>query len=68
EQVRRAFRTVDAEGAGFIQITSLREVLVILDILEKVGEDNVLRLATHLEEDGSGIIIWDKFWATVSRL
>jgi hypothetical protein len=33
-----------------------------------VGEDNVLRLATHLEEDGSGIIIWDKFWATVSRL
>ena len=77
-RVRRSWRTVDGEGGGFITITSLREVLagLLMDpndngtatLLDKVKEENVLRFATHLEEDDSGIIIWDKFWKSVSRL
>ena len=68
ERVRRGFRVVDVEESGFIQMTSLLEVLTVLDLEEKVGVEGVQRLAQFLEEDGSGIIIWDGFWKTISRL
>ncbi|GMI10634.1 hypothetical protein TrVE_jg2278 [Triparma verrucosa] len=68
ERCRRAFKTVDGDGDGFIQMTSLREVLVLLDLMEKVTEEGLPRLADSLEEAGCGIILWDGFWKATSRL
>ena len=67
ERCRRAFRKVDNEGAGFIQMTSLSEVLELLDLTQKVGE-GLPSLAQDLEECDVGIILWEKFWKKISRL
>ncbi|GMI08853.1 hypothetical protein TrRE_jg11205 [Triparma retinervis] len=68
EQCRRAFRVIDGDGAGFIQMTSLRELLALLGLAEAVGDADLTRLANELEECDAGIILWDKFWRKVSRL
>ena len=68
EKCRRAFKVVDADENGFIQMTSLSDVLLLLDLMDKVGEAGLPRLANHLEESGCGIILWDAFWKACSRL
>jgi len=67
EQCRRAFRVIDGDGAGFIQMTSLTDVLAMLDLTDKVG-DNLTKLANDMEECNAGIILWDQFWKKISRL
>lgn len=68
EKCRRAFKVVDGDENGFIQMTSLRDVLLLLDLMDKVGEAGLPRLANSLEESGCGIILWDAFWKACSRL
>ncbi|GMH69976.1 hypothetical protein TL16_g05293 [Triparma laevis f. inornata] len=68
ERCRRAFKVVDGEGDGFINMTSLGEVLQLLGLMDVVGEAGLPRLADSLEEAGCGIILWDSFWKAVSRL
>ena len=69
QRCRREFRKVDTDGNGFIQMTSLREVLAGVDLLEKIGGDvNFGKLVNGLEDCGAGIILWESFWKTASRL
>ena len=52
-------------------MTSLREVLVSLDLMEKVDVDksgeHFTKLVNGLESCGAGIILWDDFWKVASR-
>lgn len=70
-KVLRAFKSVDVEECGFIPNTKLQEALFFIDeanLYEILGdEEDVARLRGYLTTDGD-IIIWSKFWETVSRL
>lgn len=70
-KVLRAFKKVDVEECGFIPNTKLQEALFFIDetsLYEILGdEEDVARLRGYLTTDGD-IIIWSKFWETVSRL
>jgi hypothetical protein len=67
EQCRRAFKAVEGgDENGFIATDQLGKVLDSLDLNQ---DDNKLTLlAATLEVSGSGIILWDDFWKTASRL
>ena len=69
ERCRRAFQTVEGGENGFIPVDKLGEVMNLLDLTTKVGGDNgVQTLKVYLEVSGAGIIIWDDFWKSASRL
>lgn len=66
EKCRRAFKEMEGgDETGFIPVDSLGKALQSLDL--NMG-DNVAALAAHLEVSGAGIILWDDFWKTASRL
>ena len=69
EKCRRAFRAVDGgEDNGFIQVSSLGEVIRKLDLFETIGSDGLQTLQASLEVHGAGIILWSDFWKVASRL
>lgn len=70
EKCRRVFGSVDnANENGFIQKTSLENVLEKLSLMDTVGgKDGAAYLSGVLEVSEAGIILWDTFWKVVSRL
>ena len=69
EKCRRAFRAVDGgEDNGFIQVSSLGEVMRSLDLYEQIGADGLQTLKASLEVHGAGIILWSDWWKVASRL
>ena len=69
KRCRRAFRMIDCENQGFVQMTDLRTLLLALDMTESCGGDEgCIKLANALETGGTGIILWDDFWKAASRL
>ena len=71
EQCRRAFRTSDPDSNGFISVSSLTSVLNYLDpsLVESIGgKTSVNTLGAKLDSTASGIILWDDFWKSCSRL
>lgn len=72
DECRRAFKAVEGgEENGFIKTDQLASVLQSLQIrLLKNGDESsrVQTLAASLEVGGAGIILWDDFWKTASRL
>ena len=68
EKCRRAFKSVEGgDENGFIATDRLGHVLDELD-LHQEDEGNLSLLAKTLEVNGAGIILWDDFWKTTSRL
>ena len=70
ERCRRAFKKVEDGESGFIMKDSLGKVLEELDLVTVLGGDNgVQTLAAYVEvPGGGGIILWDDFWKSCSRL
>jgi len=69
EKCRRAFRAVDGgEDNGFIQVSSLGEVMRSLDLYDQIGADGLQTLKASLEVHGAGIILWSDWWKVASRL
>ena len=66
DECRRAFKSVEGgEENGFIQSSQLETVLQSLKLDLGSGAQT---LAASLEVGGAGIILWDDFWKTASRL
>jgi len=67
---RGAFMTVDTAANGFIEVCALDKVLSKIPTLYNSigGPNNVPTLAASLEISGAGIILWDDFWRSASRL
>lgn len=69
EKCRRAFRAADGgEDNGFIQVSSLGEVMRSLDLYDQIGADGLQTLKASLEVHGAGIILWSDWWKIASRL
>ena len=68
ERVKSAFGKCDPENEGFIQATDLRAVLRDLKLGVAEDEREVVALATKIEMEGSGIILWGAFWEEISKI
>lgn len=66
-KVQRAFKSIDVDECGFIMENRLVDVLHVLEIDSAHDEDWLRRLSQHIQFEG-GIILWSKFWETVSML
>lgn len=68
EKCRRAFKAIEGgDENGYIATASLGKVFDLLE-LDVGGESAVQTLGAAIEVSGAGIILWDDFWKTASRL
>jgi len=70
DKCRMAFKKVEGGGEnGFIVAEKLGQVIDELDLRNSLGGENgVNALHAFLEVSGAGIILWDDFWKSCSRL
>ncbi|KAL7470200.1 LOW QUALITY PROTEIN: hypothetical protein ACHAXS_010453 [Conticribra weissflogii] len=70
DKCRMAFKKVENGGEnGFIVAEKLGAVIDELDLRAGLGgDDGVNTLQAFLEVSGAGIILWDDFWKSCSRL
>lgn len=70
DKCRMAFKKVEGGGEnGFIVAEKLGQVIDELDLRNSLGGENgVNALQAFLEVSGAGIILWDDFWKSCSRL
>merc|ERR1711915_696541 len=59
KELKEAFRLYDKEGNGFIPIACLKEILQNLD--DKLTSDDLDKIITEIDSDGSGTVDFDEF-------
>ena len=66
DEIRDAFRVFDREGNGFISAVDLHDVLV--QIAEKLSQEEVDELIGEADIDGDGNIFYDEFAAMIFKV
>jgi len=67
---QRAFKASDVNENGYIPKEEFHRSLEQLrhELPSSVDDHSIPTLAAHLETAGAGIILWDDYWRTLSRL
>ena len=66
DEIRDAFRVFDRDGNGFISVVDLQDVL--LQIGEKLSQEEVDELIGEADIDGDGNIFYDEFAAMIFQV